>query len=183
MKHGLHIMLQRFVRSIVSTVPRPYLIVDVPCRWTSSSPRVRKSRPGYRASMMRLNSGSSDRTSSKTPCSLHSLRMTRRPSSSRMCALISPMCPFTSSDTSRSPRRIAPRVSITHFGHSESVSRGQPSGGLVFWWLFGNGPGAHGGVGDSFSGSLVFTDWSPRHPRSASSFTTALTRIVHGASS
>ena len=30
MKHGSHIMLQRFVRSTVSTAPRPYLIVDVP---------------------------------------------------------------------------------------------------------------------------------------------------------
>ena len=34
MKHGSHIMLQRFVRSIVSTAPRPYLIDEVPwlCR-------------------------------------------------------------------------------------------------------------------------------------------------------
>src|SRR4026207_2376035 len=30
MKHGSHIMLQRFVRSIVSTEPRPYLIVLEP---------------------------------------------------------------------------------------------------------------------------------------------------------
>jgi hypothetical protein len=35
MKHGLHIMLQRLVRSMVSTAPRPYLIVDVPWRCTS----------------------------------------------------------------------------------------------------------------------------------------------------
>ena len=30
MKHGSHIMLQRLVRSMVSTAPRPYLIDDVP---------------------------------------------------------------------------------------------------------------------------------------------------------
>src|SRR6188472_4175069 len=30
MKHGSHIMLQPFVRSMVSTDPRPYLIVDEP---------------------------------------------------------------------------------------------------------------------------------------------------------
>ena len=46
MKHGLHIMLQRLVRSMVSTAPRPYLMVEVPWRWISSSPSVRKSRPG-----------------------------------------------------------------------------------------------------------------------------------------
>src|SRR6476619_6536876 len=37
MKHGSHIMLQRFVRSTVSTAPRPYLIVEVPwlCNFSS----------------------------------------------------------------------------------------------------------------------------------------------------
>src|SRR5206468_7916786 len=44
MKHGLHIMLQRFVRSTVSTAPRPYLTVDDPWLWNGSGV-MRKSRP------------------------------------------------------------------------------------------------------------------------------------------
>jgi len=34
MKHGSHIMLQRLVRSIVNTEPRPYLMVLLPWLWT-----------------------------------------------------------------------------------------------------------------------------------------------------
>ena len=37
MKHGSHIMLQRLVRSTVSTEPRPYLIVLLPWLWSFSS--------------------------------------------------------------------------------------------------------------------------------------------------
>ena len=48
MKHGSHIMLQRFVRSIVSTAPRPYLIVLVPWLWSFSSLWARMSLPGIR---------------------------------------------------------------------------------------------------------------------------------------
>ena len=45
MKQGSHIMLQRLVRSIVSTAPRPYLIDDVPCSCRPSF-GITKSRPG-----------------------------------------------------------------------------------------------------------------------------------------
>ena len=37
MKHGSHIMLQRLVRSMVRTEPRPYLMVLVPWLWSFSS--------------------------------------------------------------------------------------------------------------------------------------------------
>src|ERR1019366_10266074 len=37
MKQGSHIMLQRFVRSIVSTEPRPYFTVELPWWWSFSS--------------------------------------------------------------------------------------------------------------------------------------------------
>jgi hypothetical protein len=45
MKHGLHIMLQRLVRSMVRTAPRPYLMEDVPCSWSPSF-GMTKSLPG-----------------------------------------------------------------------------------------------------------------------------------------
>ena len=50
---GLHIMLQRFVRSMVSTAPRPYLMRGRAVAVESSSPTVLKSRPGKRPSMRR----------------------------------------------------------------------------------------------------------------------------------
>ena len=74
MKQGLHIMLQRFVRSMVSTAPRPYLMLEVPWRWSSSSPTVLKSRPGNRLSMRRENSASIEMRSSKVPCSAQVFR-------------------------------------------------------------------------------------------------------------
>ena len=45
MKHGSHIMLQRFVRSTVSTLPRPYFTLEDPCSRRRVS-GARKSRPG-----------------------------------------------------------------------------------------------------------------------------------------
>ena len=47
MKHGSHIMLQRFVRSMVRTDPRPYWMDDVPWLWSVSVTAL-KSRPGNR---------------------------------------------------------------------------------------------------------------------------------------
>ena len=46
MKHGSHIMLQRFVRSIVRTEPRPYLMVLLPWLCSFSSLCARMSLPG-----------------------------------------------------------------------------------------------------------------------------------------
>jgi hypothetical protein len=46
--------------------------------------------------------------------------------------LISPTFSVSSTLTSFLPSRIACRASRVHVGQSESVSRGQPSGGFVF---------------------------------------------------
>ncbi len=45
MKHGSHIMLQRLVRSTVSTDPRPYWIDELPCSRSGVGGAL-KSRPG-----------------------------------------------------------------------------------------------------------------------------------------
>jgi hypothetical protein len=46
MKQGSHIMLQRLVRSMVSTEPRPWVTVEVPWLCSFSSLWARMSRPG-----------------------------------------------------------------------------------------------------------------------------------------
>src|SRR5215510_5757907 len=68
------------------------------------------------------------------------------PSRSRIVALISPA--FSSIRMLRSilPSRIACRVSRTQAGQSESVSRGQPSGGLDFSYDLSSGLSDHCGV-------------------------------------
>ena len=48
----------------------------------------------------------------------------------------------------RLPSRISCRASRTQFGHSESVSRGQPSGGFTFCHDFSSGLSDHFGVND-----------------------------------
>ena len=45
---------------------------------------------------------------------------------------------------------MACRASRTHVGQSESVCRGQPSGGLVFWYDLSIGLSDHFGVNDGF---------------------------------
>ena len=65
------------------------------------------------------------------------------PFRSMICALISPTCSLTSVSTDCSPERMRARASFTQVGHSESVDRGQPSGGLERSWLFMSGAGAH----------------------------------------
>src|SRR6185436_8218396 len=72
------------------------------------------------------------------------------PSRSRMVALISPTFSFSSTLTSFLPSRIACRASRVHVGQSESVSRGQPSGGFVFSYDFRSGLSDHAGVNDGF---------------------------------
>ena len=73
-----------------------------------------------------------DITSSKWPCLGQSLTIRILPSRSTMVALISPTFSFIRTSCGRWPSRICWRISGTHFGHSESVERGQPSGGLDF---------------------------------------------------
>src|SRR6266511_1864974 len=147
MKQGLHIMLQRLVRSIVRTAPRPYLIEEVPWLWSPSF-GMTKSRPGYSVSSRLKNAGSVDITSSKRPCLGHSFFMRIRPSSSTILALISPGLPSTRTFQSTSPDRIFDRTSLTHPGQSESVSRGKPSFGKERSRCFKRGAGAHFGWKD-----------------------------------
>src|SRR5262245_55136222 len=61
-------------------------------------------------------------------------------------ALISPTFSFRRIDTSCLPSMIACRASRVQVGHSESVWRGQPSGGLVFWCDLFSGLSDHFGV-------------------------------------
>src|SRR5579862_2741078 len=65
-----------------------------------------------------------------------------------MVALISPTFSFISTSCGRCPSRICWRISGTHRGHSESVERGQPSGGFDFSYDFNSGLSDHLGVGD-----------------------------------
>ena len=87
MKHGSHIMLQRFVRSIVSTEPRPYLMVDDPWLCSFSSLCARMSEPGNVCSRCLKNSVSMAITSSKWPCTGQSLTIMILPSRSMICGL------------------------------------------------------------------------------------------------
>ena len=91
MKHGSHIMLQRFVRSIVSTDPRPYLIVDEPWLCSFSSLWARMSEPGNASSRCLKNAVSMAITSSKWPWIGQSYTIRILPSRSMMVALISPI--------------------------------------------------------------------------------------------
>src|SRR5215471_3347634 len=70
------------------------------------------------------------------------------PSRSTMVALISPTFSFKRISCGSLPSRICWRISGTHLGHSESVLRGQPSGGLVFSHDFNSGLSDHFGVND-----------------------------------
>src|SRR5947207_4388913 len=70
------------------------------------------------------------------------------PSRSRMVALISPTFSLRRTLTSFFPSRIAWRASRVHVGQSESVSRGQPSGGFVFSYDFSSGLSDHFGMKD-----------------------------------
>ena len=90
MKHGSHIMLQRLVRSTVSTEPRPCWIVLLPWLCSFSSLCARMSRPGNTSSRCLKNAGSIAITSSKWPWMGQSFTIRILPSRSRMVALISP---------------------------------------------------------------------------------------------
>src|SRR5262249_3566984 len=68
---------------------------------------------------------------------------------------ISPTFSFKRTLTSFLPSRIAWRASRVHVGQSESVSRGQPSGGLVFSYDFSSGLSDHFGVMEGF-GEILF---------------------------
>ena len=63
-----------------------------------------------------------------------------------MVALISPTFSLSRTETSRLPSRISWRASRTQVGHSESVSRGQPSCGFTFSQDFWSGLSDHAGM-------------------------------------
>src|SRR6202030_818944 len=146
MKHGSHIMLQRLVRSTVSTEPRPYRTVLDPCLCRPSSLCAGMSRPGKFFSILDRKRASMAIRSSHVPWIGHSFTIHTWPSRSMICALISPTLSYIRSRQSFLPSMIASRASLTHPGHSESVCRGQPSVGLVFSHDFSSGLSDHLGV-------------------------------------
>src|ERR1035437_5141339 len=108
------------------------------------------SRPGKTASRCLKNAGSMAITSSKWPWMGQSFTIRILPSRSITCALISPGLSVYRTSRGVLPSRICWRISGTQRGHRESVSRGQPSGGLVFSQLFRSGLSLHFGTNDGF---------------------------------
>src|SRR5438105_3687932 len=90
------------------------------------------------------------------------------PSRSRIVALISPTFSLSSTETSCLPSRISCRASRTQVGHSESVSRGQPSGGLVFSYDFRSGFSDHEGVNEGFGLTLLTAENTCQAPLATS---------------
>jgi len=68
---------------------------------------------------------------------------------------ISPTFSLIRTDTSCLPLRMSSRASITQFGHSESVVRGQPRVGFVFSHDFKSGLSDHFGVKEGFGRYLL----------------------------
>ena len=137
-------MLQRLVRSIVSTAPRPCLIEDVPWLW-SVSVTASKSRPGNRFSSRSRNCGLIASVSVNVPCIGQVFSIRTLPSRSMMWASISATCSLTSDSIDCSPERIRARASRTQVGQSESVVRGHPNCGFERCRCFSSGAGAHFG--------------------------------------
>src|SRR5918998_3688030 len=159
MKHGSHIMLQRFVRSMVSTAPRPNLMVEEPWLCSFSSLCAWMSRPGNIFSMCLRKAESMAMMSSKWPWTGQSFSIQISPLRSTMVALISPTFSLMSTDGSiTSEFRILVRASMTHFGQRLSVVRGKPSGGFDFCHDFSSGFSDHLGVKDSF-GLYLLKNW------------------------
>src|SRR5579862_6796360 len=177
MKQGSHIMLQRLVRSMVSTEPRPYFTVDEPWWCRCSSLCAAMSRPGKTSSRCLENSVSIDITSSKRPCLGHSLTIRILPSRSMMVALISPTFSFIRTSCGRWPSRICWRISGTHLGQRESVERGQPSGGLDFSYDLRSGLSDHFGVGDGL-GLMRFKRSNTTHDPLAAATATFSTYLI-----
>ena len=126
MKHGSHIMLQRLVRSTVSTEPRPCLIVLLPWLCSFSSLCAWMSRPGNTSSRCLKNAVSIAIVSSKCPWIGQSLTMTILPSFSVMVALISPTFSLRS-DLERlgAVENRLPR--LAHAGRAERVGLARPA--------------------------------------------------------
>src|SRR5439155_18882786 len=177
MKQGSHIMLQRLVRSIVSTAPRPYLMDDVP--WLCSPFVIAgKSRPGKSDSMRRRNAGLIDSVSTNVPWLGHVFSTTTLPSRSKILAVISATFSLTSDSTACWPDRIRVRASRTHVGHSESVVRGQPSWGIERSWLLSSGAADHFGW-NAVPSNLRLIAWNAGHSSLAPAVSASSTGL-HG---
>src|SRR5258705_6400534 len=96
-----------------------------------------------------------------------SLIMTILPSFSSMVALISPTFSLRSVSSGRVPSRMAWRASRTQVGHSESVCRGQPRGGLVFSCDFNIGLSDQFGVIDGLGLILLSCENTAQSPLAA----------------
>src|ERR1019366_4584241 len=179
MKQGSHIMLQRLVRSMVSTDPRPCSTVLLPWWWSFSSLWARISRPGKTSSRCLKNAVSMAITSSKWPWMGQSFTIRILPSRSMICALISPAFSFMRTSRGSLPSMISWRICGTHLGHSESVERGQPSGGLDFWYDFNSGLSDHLGVNDGLGLMLFNLSKTAHAPLAAmvTAFSTYLTGL------
>src|ERR1700729_1449935 len=135
------------------------------------------SRPGKTSSRCCENSGSIDIRSSKCPCFGQSFTIQILPSFSTIVALISPTFSFISTSTGKCPSRICCRISGTHFGHSESVERGHPSGGFDFSHDFKSGLSDHFGVGDAL-GRTRFRRSKTAHAPVAATVTAFSTYLI-----
>src|SRR5271165_4179843 len=142
MKQGSHIMLQRLVRSMVRTDPRPCSTVLLPWSWTGQSFTIRI-----------------------------------LPSRSMIWALISPAFSFIRTSSGSLPSMICWRISGTHLGQSESVERGQPRGGLDFWYDFSSGLSDHFGVNEGFW-LMLFTRSNTAHAPLAAMVTAFSTYLI-----
>src|SRR5208282_4823095 len=108
-----------------------------------------------------------DITSSKWPCFGQSFTIKILPSRSMICALISPTFSVIRISTGSLPSMICWRISGTHFGHSESVVRGQPSGGFDFWYDFKSGLSDHFGVNEGLGWILLILSKTTHAPLAA----------------
>src|SRR5581483_1353320 len=104
------------------------------------------------------------------------------PSRSTIWALISPIFSFSRTSWGSLPSRICWRISGTHLGHSESVLRGQPSGGLVFSHDFSRGLSDHLGVNDGLGRMLLRREKTAHAPFAAmvTTFSAYLTGLCIG---
>src|SRR5260370_90927 len=101
------------------------------------------------------------------------------PSRSTIVALISPTFSLSRTSWGSLPSTICWRISGTHLGHSESVERGQPSGGLVFSHDFKSGLSDHLGVNAGAGLMRLTRSKTAQAPRAAyvKTFSTYLTGL------
>ena len=135
------------------------------------------SRPGKTSSRCLKKSVSIAITSSKWPCIGQSFTIRILPSRSMICALISPTFSFISTSTGSLPSMICWRISGTHLGQSESVARGQPSGGFDFWYDLSSGLSDHLGVNEGF-GLMLFSLSKTAHAPLAATVTAFSTYLI-----